>query len=89
MKESIKRATNGASKEEIISVLNTVEELIAVRHKTNEKIDEIFELIKKKYGDEPDTIRKFYGIKVLMKWTEGSEVEKLVNSLKEELNEED
>lgn len=89
MKESIKRATNGASKEEIISVLNTVEELIAVRRKTNEKIDEIFKLIKKKYGDKSDTIRKFYGIKVLMKWTEWSKVEKLVNALKEELNEED
>lgn len=86
MKESIKRAMNGASEEQLLNLLDTIKQLVDVRRQINSKFDEIVETIEKSpYKDDEALMQKFHRISKLMKFNDGAQIEEIINSLKDEL----
>ena len=89
MKEEILRATNNATKKQLVKLLDTVEQLVKVRREVNDKFNEIVAVVKKSpYGQEPDTMNGFYRLQRQMTWSEKDfeEIETIIASLKESIN---
>ena len=87
MKESIKRATNNAKKEDLLKLLETIKQLADVRRQIDSKFDEIIEVLKKsRYRDDNDPVmQKFLLLKALMTRSskDFNDIKELVNSMED------